>query len=284
MNFIDISSWQKGIDLPTVFAKNPLDGVVIKATEGTGYVNPFLEPWADYLVKNGKPLGLYHFLSGQNATGEAAYFVQKARPYLGKAILCADYEAPATDQGTGYLKDFLDAVTELTGVRPLVYCSLSVVQGQNFRAIADAGYRLWVAQYASMDVVNGFQENPWQKGSVAPFSSYVMHQYTGNGRLSGYSGALDLDKYLGSYSSWMEMAEGDEQPLKPADPDIIKRVLDGEFDVGADRIRKLTEAGYDPVSVQNMINTLYSIAFSCRKFMKGYEPYADSIAQIIRVL
>lgn len=283
MNFIDISSWQKGIDLGSVFAQNPLDGVVIKATEGVYYKCQEMPAWADYVLSQGKPLGLYHFMAGGDPHAEAAYFVAAARPYLGKAVLVADYEANALKRGTGHLKEFLDTVLELSGVKPLVYCSLSVVQGQDFSKIAQT-YKLWVAQYASMDIVNGFQENPWQKGSVAPFSSYVMHQYTGNGRLSGYSGALDLDKYLGSYSSWMEMAEGTEQPIKPADPDIIRRVLDGEFDVGAARYQKLTEAGYDPVSVQDMINTLYSIAFSCRKFMKGYEPYADSIAQIIRVL
>lgn len=286
MNIIDIASWQRGIDLGAVFAANPLDGVVVKATEGTGYVNPFLDQWADYLVKNGKPLGLYHFLSGQNATGEAAYFVQKARPYIGKAILCADYEAPATDQGTGYLKDFLDAVTELTGVRPLVYCSLSVVQGQNFRAIADAGYRLWVAQYASTDIVIGFQEHPWQQGSVAPFSGYVMHQYSGNGRLKGYDGAVDLNLWTGSYSAWLEMAKGGAEPpaLKPADPEIVARVIDGEFDCGEVRWQRLRELGYDPDSVQSMVNTCYGIALSCKKYLKGYENYAETIAKITRVL
>ena len=36
LNGIDISNWQSGINLAVV----PCDFVVIKATEGTGYVNP----------------------------------------------------------------------------------------------------------------------------------------------------------------------------------------------------------------------------------------------------
>ena len=36
MNGIDISNWQKGIDLTKV----PCDFVIIKATQGTDYVNP----------------------------------------------------------------------------------------------------------------------------------------------------------------------------------------------------------------------------------------------------
>ena len=36
MNGIDIASYQTGIDLTVV----PCDFVIVKATEGTGYVNP----------------------------------------------------------------------------------------------------------------------------------------------------------------------------------------------------------------------------------------------------
>ena len=39
LNGIDISNWQSGINLAVV----PCDFVVIKATEGTGYVNPDYE-------------------------------------------------------------------------------------------------------------------------------------------------------------------------------------------------------------------------------------------------
>lgn len=52
MNFIDISSWQSGIDLATLFTSNPLDGVIIKCTEATGYTNPQFTEWADWLTDN----------------------------------------------------------------------------------------------------------------------------------------------------------------------------------------------------------------------------------------
>jgi len=288
MNFIDIASWQKGINLSDVFSMNPLDGVVVKATEGTAYTNPRFKEWADWLTLNGKPLGLYHFLAGGNAESEAAFFVQTVRPYIGYSALIADYESDALKKGTVYLKNFLDTVLELTGVRPLVYCSLSVVQSQDFNAIAAAGYKLWVAQYASMDVVNGFQEHPWQKGSVAPFNGYVMHQYTGNGRLKGYSGDLDLDLFNGSYAAWCELAGAGEQPpapaLKPADPAVVADVLANRYGYGEDRKRQLTEAGYDYKSVQDMVNTLYGVALSVRKDLLPYDEYINSIVKIVRLL
>ena len=287
MNIIDISSWQKGIDLTALFEKNPLDGVVVKASEGTGYVNPEMKGWADWLVNAGKPLGLYHFCTGADAGAEAAHFVKAVKPYLGKAVLFADYEADALQRGTGWLKDFMDSVLELTGIRPLLYCSLGVVQGQDFTAIAAAGYKLWMAQYASNGVVIGFLDDPWQEGSVSPFPAYVMHQYTGNGRLAGYSGALDLDLYPGSYSSWLALAKGEDAPpsaLKPADPEIVAEVLAGRYGIGDERVRRLREAGYDPAKVQDMINTLYGTALSCRKYLLPYDEYINSIIKIVRLL
>lgn len=285
MNIIDIASWQRGIDLAAVFAANPLDGVVVKATEGTGYTNPFLESWADFLLRNGKPLGFYHYLKGLDPHSEAAFFVNAIRPYIGKAILAGDYEEETLAKGTGYVKEFLDTVLELTGVRPLIYCGQSVVVSQDFTAIAGAGYKLWLAQYASMEPVYGFQTHPWQSGSVAPFNGYAMHQYSGNGRLNGYDGKIDLNLWTGSYSAWLEVSKGVEPPaLKPADPEIVARVIDGEFDIGEVRWQRLRELGYDPDSVQNMVNTCYGIALSCKKYLKGYEEYASTIAKITRVL
>ena len=153
MNFIDISNWQNGIDLETLFRENPLDGVIIKSTEATGYVNPNLKAWAEWLNGNGKLWGVYHFCSGADAIAEAEFFFNTVRPYIGKCVPCADYEADALKRGTAWLKDFLDEFYRLSGVRCLVYCSQSVTQSQNFTDIAKDGYRLWMAQYADFSPV-----------------------------------------------------------------------------------------------------------------------------------
>lgn len=54
---IDISSWQQGIDLSVV----PCDFVVIKATQGTRYVNPDMQRAYDQAKRLNKLTGLYHF-------------------------------------------------------------------------------------------------------------------------------------------------------------------------------------------------------------------------------
>jgi len=286
MNFIDIASWQKGIDLAALFAQNELDGVIVKATEGTGYVNPEFKGWADWLRANNKPMGVYHYCIGDDPTAEAEYFYNAIKDYLGCFVPCADYESPATDKGTVWLKQFLDAFQSLTGIKCLVYASLYVVRSQDFSAIAADGYKLWLAQYADMNPT-GFVEHPWQDGSVAPFRGFVMQQYSSNGQLNSWNGNLDLDLFYGTSDDWKALCGKTEQPpetLKPADPVIVAAVLANEYGTGKDRSAKLRAAGYDPESVQKKINELYGVALSCKKKCEGNMEYINSIVKIMRLL
>lgn len=282
MNLIDISSWQKGIDLSILFAENPLDGVIVKVTEGRQYVNPEFVGWAEWLKANNKPFGLYHFCDGLDPKEEARHFFDNAKPYIGQAVLCADYESPATSKGTAWLKAFLDAFYALSGVRCMIYCSLSVIRVQDFTGLTE--HPLWIAQYADNNLVKGFVETPWQSGSVSPFPRYAMHQYTSTGWLSGWNGYLDFDKFYGSAEDWKALCGGSPVALKDADPAVVAAVLNGEYGVQADRTTRLTAAGYDPKSVQEKINELYGIALSCRKKCEGNMEYLPSIVNIMQNL
>ena len=293
MNLIDIASWQKGIDLAAVFGQNNLDGVIIKATQGLTYVNTEYAAWVKWLTANNKPFGVYHYCNGQDAAGEAAHFYEVVKQYIGRCVPAADYEGDALHSGTGWLKKFLDKFYDLSGVKCLVYCSQSVTQEQDFNAIASAGYKLWVAQYADMNPVNGFLEHPWQKGSVKPFDGYVMQQYTSCGRLKGWGGNLDFDLFNGTVDDWTKLCESGETPapspapapsptLKPADPSIVLRTLKNEFGTGTDRIIRLRELGYDPTSVQKKINQLYVIGGKVKQDIGNEMSYLNSILWIVR--
>ena len=294
MNVIDISSWQKGIDLSILFAENNLDGVIVKATQGLSYVNPDFAPWVKWLNDNGKPYGFYHYCDGGNAEAEAEHFYRTVKSYIGKGIPVADYEGEALASGTAWLKRFLDRFYALSGVRCMIYCSISVVREQNFNALTN--HPLWIAQYADMATVNGFLDHPWQKGSVAPFNGYAMHQYTSCGRLNGYGGNLDFDKFYGSYALWLEMARGEADPppapaptptpapsaLKPADPQIVLRTLKDEFGTGEARRAAIRNEGYSPDSVQDTINRLYSVSTNVKRDIGNDMPYLNSILWIVR--
>jgi lysozyme len=110
MNFIDIASHQKGINLDYLFKNNPLDGVIVKATGGTSYLNPEYKGWAEWLHNNKKPMGFYHYcreLIGNPGTpeAEAQYFYKMVKPYVGEAVFFADFEANNSDaliKGVGW--------------------------------------------------------------------------------------------------------------------------------------------------------------------------------------
>ena len=290
MNFIDISSWQQGLDLAGLFGANPdLDGVIVKLTQGTGYINPEAASWLRWLTDSGKPFGTYHYLDGSGAEAEAWHYADELKKWPG-GVLALDYEDTVLTKGTGYLKAALDEVHRLTGIKPLVYCSQSVIQAQDFTAISSAGYNLWMAQYADMATVNGFLDKPWHKGSVAPFSAYVMQQYTSRGRLNGWDNNLDFDKFDGDIEKWAALAGSDTpapEPapvLKPVDPVIVHDVLSGDYGTGLERFAKLTAAGYDADAVQKKINELYAVALSCKKYVDGNMDYLNSICWIARAL
>ena len=291
MNLIDISSWQSGMNLSTMFSKNPdLDGVIVKVTQGLSYVNPPAKAWLDWLTKNGKPFGVYHYLDLYGAKEEAQHFVDVAKPYVDKGILVADYEGNTVRKGAGYLKEFLDEVYRLTGVKAWVYCSQSIVANNGFGAIAEAGHPLWMAQYADYNPVKGFLEHPWQKGSVAPFSKYWLLQYTSCGYLDGWSDRLDLDLFYGDVSDWARLS-GKEAPtptpeptpaLKPATPEIVLRILHNDFGTGDERIAKIKAEGYDPVSCQTTINRLYQVAGKLKTDIGNDMPYLNCLLWILR--
>ena len=221
MNFIDISSHQQGMNLDAVFSQNELDGVMVKSTEGTKYVNPCCDPWVQWLIKNDKPWGFYHYLNHDNAVKEAQFFVEHCKNYFGHGMPAADYEGSIVNNyGSIYLLKFLKEVYSLTGVKPFVYCNLGVIQSDTtgFKEIVDNGFPLWLAQYYyTKETTLG--KNILQVGSYYPFPKITMHQYSEKGIIGGYSGKVDLDIFYGDRADWEVLLSSavEEKPI-PENP------------------------------------------------------------------
>ena len=218
---IDISGWQG----------NPLDGgldpskieadfVIVKVSEGTGYENPYWRDQVRLALSAGKLVGLYHYaIGGASMEAQANYFVTLVRSYengalIGQAVLFLDWEdgsLPVSDVGAA--KEWLDEVKSTTGVTPLIYMNQSTANGHDWSSVRNAGYKLWLSQYlySNYDPVNGidgYRENP-NKGSYqygAWGQDSTIYQYTSTGRLPGYSGFLDFNKFYGDRNDWLELA------------------------------------------------------------------------------
>lgn len=210
MNGIDISKWQKGIDL----ARVPCDFVIIKATQGTGYVSPEFKKQISQAEQLGKYIGVYHYAGGGGVIAEAEHFVNTVKEYLGRVILVLDWEGEQNPNFTnpGYAKDWLKYVKDITGITPFIYMSKSVCRQYTW----DPSFPLWVAQYKNQQPT-GYQAQPWtDKKGLGVWDKALIFQYSSKGQLDGYTGNLDLDIAYMNGSEWTAYAGGG-QPAE-ADP------------------------------------------------------------------
>ena len=202
LRVVDEASWQEGIDNTTL----DCDAVIIKATQGTGYINPICDSLYQAAKSAGKLLGVYHYASGGNATAEADFFLDNIQGYIGEAMLVLDWESGENAQwgNPNWCKEFCDRVHARTGINPVVYVQNSAVD--QVANLTDNG--LWIAQYADNNPI-GWVDSPWNTITV----NHIMHQYTSTGRIYGWSGNLDLSLFHGDANTWLAYAGATGQPV-----------------------------------------------------------------------
>lgn len=259
LNGIDISSYQSGIDLTVV----PCDFVIIKATQGTGYVNPDCDRAYQQAKRAGKLRGTYHYVGGGNAVAEADYYANNIKGYLKDGLLAIDWEAEQNSAwgNEAYLEQLVRRVIERTGVKPLIYSMAS--RYAQVAAVAkklDCG--LWIAEYADMNPT-GYQAHPWREGAYG----CAIRQYASTGRLNGWGGNLDLNIAYMTRDQWAKYVNPGGKPAaapapsKPApaparksEDAIAAEVIAGKWGNGQDRVNRLKKAGYNPAAIQAKVN------------------------------
>ena len=185
---IDISSHQAGLNVGAIWA----DFVIVKATEDDDYVNPYMVSQAQATLGASKRLGFYHFARPGDAAAQARYFVSAVGALRSRATLWLDWEANAVAQGPGWAKQFLDTVRSLTGATPGIYMNGSAVNGYDWSAVARE-YPLWYAGGPDYSDYGSSYSDP-AVPNVSYWGQPLIHQYTEDGRLPGYSGTLDLNR------------------------------------------------------------------------------------------
>lgn len=248
---IDISYFQGNID----FNKVKADGIeFIIPRCGYGISNKdskFSEYVKGALAAGIEVPGIYHFsyaLNEKNARTEA----QKAVEYAKSAglpketIIFFDLEYDSVDYAKkngvnldknrciAHTKAFCEEVQN-HGYRTGIYANQDYLN----RMYDDATIKKYVFWYAN-----------WNGGKT-PSVKCAYHQWSEKGRVNGISGNVDMDYYYG----------GADAPVKePMTPEEIEKVahevLDGKYGNGNDRVKALTEAGYDYKAVQNRVNEL----------------------------
>lgn len=200
---IDVSGWQEEVDWQHWWN----DGkrfAYVKATEGTGYTNPYFTQQYNGSYDVGMIRGAYHFALPDRSSGaaQANYFVDNGGGWSGDGRTLpgvADLEynpygedcyGKSNSEMASWIEDFHDTYQDRTGRYPVFYTSTSwwelcVGGDHNFGETVP----LWIARYSD------------QPGELP--SGWHMHtfwQYTDD--------PIDKNEFNGSYSQLEEIANG----------------------------------------------------------------------------
>jgi len=141
-------------------------GAIVKATQGTGYTNPYYTQDVDGFTAVGVPAIAYHFADFTDAAAEAAYFVSVA----GSRARVLDSE---TNTNVAWQNAFLTALN-LPGSEELDYGSASSLPRSGIRSF------LWPAAYG---INPGFG---------------VCWQFTDVRSVAGMPGTVDASEWTGT--------------------------------------------------------------------------------------
>lgn len=255
LRVVDVSSHQQGI----VTGSLDCDAVICKATEGTGYVNPFCDEHYQSAKSAGKLLGVYHYASGGDPEAEAEFFINNIQGYLHEAILILDWESGGNDAwgDSSWVARFCAHIVALTGINPMIYVQRSAAS----QCVGLGDYGIWLAEYPD------YASRGWNDYVEPNYSGdYAMHQFTSSGNIAGWDGPLDLSLFFGGTTAWnlYAGAYGSSAPVENPSAevsqngspegstlDLLYRTMNNEFGTGEDRKANLGSR-YD--EIQRIIN------------------------------
>lgn len=207
LRVVDVASHQAGI----VTGALDCDAVICKATEGTGYVNPYCDEHYQSAKAAGKLLGVYHYASGGTPEAEAEFFINNVQGYLREAILVLDWESGdnAAWGDSNWVARFCAHIVALTGINPMIYVQRSAAN----QCTGLGDYGIWLAEYPD------YAARGWGDYVEPNYSGdYAMHQFTSSGAISGWAGPLDLSLFFGDATAWLAYAGATGQPVPAPQP------------------------------------------------------------------
>jgi len=184
---IDLSHWNSFADY-SVLNSSGLSFAFIKATQGTGIVDPAMEKHYNGISPTHLLTGFYHFyIVASDPTAQAQHFCDTIKPNMDAFSLppVLDLEDETTTIPVATLvanvQTFLAKVQELSGCTPIVYTGRGFMQGKMANSNALANYPLWDACY--------------EKNPATPYGGWAapkIWQYTDKSTNSGQPTDGDL--------------------------------------------------------------------------------------------
>lgn len=218
---IDVSSYQPNIDWNAAKSAG-VSGAWIKATEGTGYINPSFGNQKFGAASVGLPWGGYDFATpSDNAVQDATYFVQAGGASGTLApVLDLEQSAGQSEQTVVlWATWWANTVRALTGRQPLLYTGGYYPWSGDGNLPAAFPLGVWVAAYPlGYTTPNGNSScglSPYPNSGS--FNGWAAWQYTSVGQISGIAPS-NVDVTSVTPTLWSEMTGGAAVPSSSEAP------------------------------------------------------------------
>ena len=260
---MDVSEWQGEIDYNKVKSS---DVTFVIPRCGLGFST--IDKQFMRNVAQAKNAGLaipaiYHFsyaLSKDDADEEAKYAIKLAEEagLDSNTIIFYDLEYDNVDRYATSTTNHLGKAVKITKTKAsemaMTFCER--VKAGGFRAgiYANTDY---LDRMFTKTVINKYilWHADYRKSATAD-SRAMFFQYSSDGRVSGISGKVDMNLYMGDVDL-VDPKKPEESPLdKPSNEQLAKEVIEGKWGNGDERKRRLEAAGYDYNAVQKIVNEL----------------------------
>jgi lysozyme len=188
MQGVDISRYQRRINWDTVKARENIDFVFIKATEGRDYIDSsFCHNWEE-LRRTGMRRGAYHFFRSYGCGDEqASHFLSTVEMLPGDLVPVLDIETTDGMSEAVIAQEadiWLKTVEQRLKVKPIIYTNQFFYD--RYLSGRFDEYPLWVARYSG--------QMPVMKNSKA----WHIWQYSNNGVVRGIPARVDMNLFFGT--------------------------------------------------------------------------------------
>lgn len=246
----DISHWKPVQNWHQVKDNCPF--IISKATQGTNFVDPYLNTFISNCEKYGIPYWLYTFLNKGNERAQAQYMVNVCKGKVGKYFRGYILDIEQNNSAAG-VQSALDYLKSLRGKFMIytMYAQYNIYKN----VIANRGSNVawWEARYGA---------NNGSYSSKYPCHAGVdLHQFTSRGTCPGIGSGVDLNRIAGSKKvSWFTGSSGpaskpaSKPATKKSNDTIANEVIAGKWGDGSDRVKRLTAAGYNASAIQAIVN------------------------------
>lgn len=188
---LDISEWQVPSQMNYQQLAQQVAHVIVRVQYGSAYEDKHYRTHIENFQALGVPVAVYAWVRGVNHNDmeeEARIFYERAKKY-NPTFYWLDVEEQSMADMRGGVECYRHKLKELSGKKVGAYIANHLYS--TFNLVTENFDAIWLPTY-------GANTGSYQGANPTASSSYDLHQYTSAGRLTGYAGALDLNRLSGS--------------------------------------------------------------------------------------